>query len=811
MPPGGEKGRAARVLNRPVMGSQAKPTTASPPRGHVPQEPWRTQFMRPMRKTTLATRLMRWIGGTVVAVTVIVLLLVAYFGRRFAVSELEWMVKRDAFTTTEMLNGRLALVESTARMMALDMEDGGIDDETLVKTYLPQVVESTPLVMGAALIRCAPEAPPSQHHLCYVYQDGKQQHTLNAEHIRDSEWYRRVLAENSAVWSKPYRHPSLATRVMTYAVPIHQNGKLVGVACADISITELESEMSHMAHNNHGYVIGIGTNGEFYLSSRAPNLEQSLQTHPLPPQVFEKDSGLVELAADPCYGEKAWLYHRWLERYDAIFCLVYPARDVLYLLHYVEAITVVIALVFILVVMLLLGFVMRNITAPVRALEEAAHAASTGNFDVKMPDPGTNDELAAIPISFNRMMANLRDYVARLQTVTAEKQRVSSEMNIAREVQEAFLDRSRWPHPASMDVQAQCVEAREVGGDFYDFFTLDAGRIGLVLGDSSGHGMGAALFMAVCRTLVRAYAPSSATPAECLEAVSHRLYEENETMMFVTTIYGVLDTWSGTLFLSNAGHPPPLLLRADGSLETVPSPRGRPLGIRPDSRYQVQELKMRPGDRLVLYSDGVTEAENGTLARFESHRLETALRGATSGTCTDIVGAVDSAVRAFAAGAEASDDRSVMVVEWKGPRIELPRCLDSVEKAQAWIEDVLPSAPRKQMLELQMVLEEVMVNVITHGSGKESDLIWIAASVGVDEVLLTIADEGPEFDPTAPRAQASPRVVGGHGIDLIRAAVDEMTYSRKGNRNILRVRKMLGKKAPMTCVQNEADGGSPCR
>lgn len=767
-----------------------------------------TQVIGHVRKTTLAARLVRRIGAIVIVVSAISFAVVAIVGRQMAVQRFEQVVMRSAYSVTELLKGRIDLVESTTRLMALDMEDGGVDVASFDKTYLAKVVESTPLIFGAGVVLTDQGDPDAKMHAPYVFRDRDRLQTQKLRDVTQTDWYKSVVAKNEEHWTFPYEHPSLPVRLMTYAVPIQRDGRLIAIAYTDLSLTQLEAEMANSVLSAHGYAFTLSSSGKSFASHRVVGLAEGLDKHPLPEDLFKSERGLIEVDADPCYGQRAWIYHSRMESYDAIFCMVYPAQDVLAALHYVELLLVLTGVVYLVVLLGLVNAITRSITAPVQALEKAAHAASMGNLDVQMPDPGTNDELATIPISFNRMMAHLRDFVGCLRRAAAEQERVSSEMNIAREVQESFLDHSRWARSASVDVQAQCVEAREVGGDFYDFFTLDDGRVGLILGDSSGHGMGAALFMAVCRTLVRAYAPQSESPAACLEAVSRRMYQENETMMFVTAVYGVLDTRRGTLILCNAGHPPPLLMRTDGALEALPSPRSRPLAIRPDSKFTLQEVKMRPGDRVVLYSDGVTEAENCALERFETTRLESTLRSAVGLTTEEIVTAVDKAVRAFAAGAEPSDDRSVMVVEWKGPRIELPRRIESATEAQKWIDAVLPdTTPRKQVLELHMAIEETLVNVVSYGG--KGDVIWIAASVVADEILLTIAYEGPEFDPTAQRPPSSPRKIGGHGIELIRASVDEMTYARKGDRNVLRLRKRLGVQAHEPAAENEGPGGTP--
>jgi sigma-B regulation protein RsbU (phosphoserine phosphatase) len=208
--------------------------------------------------------------------------------------------------------------------------------------------------------------------------------------------------------------------------------------------------------------------------------------------------------------------------------------------------------------------------------------------------------------------------------------------------------------------------AREVGGDFYDFFLLDDTHLGIVVGDVSGKGVPAALFMAISRTLLKSVALTGAPPAECLRRVNALLCLDNSAEMFVTVFYGVLHTRTGGLEYSNGGHNPPYLLRREGALEVLPGTGGIVLGVLDDVRSNAKTAVMRPGDTIFLYSDGVTEAMDSDGNLFSDSRLQAALQQCGATAAATVIPTVLEAVSAHAAGAPQSDDITAMAIRYHG-------------------------------------------------------------------------------------------------------------------------------------------------
>jgi sigma-B regulation protein RsbU (phosphoserine phosphatase) len=243
------------------------------------------------------------------------------------------------------------------------------------------------------------------------------------------------------------------------------------------------------------------------------------------------------------------------------------------------------------------------------------------------------------------------------------------ELSVAHMIQQSMLpqDSPQVPGSAALDVSATMLPARNVGGDFYDYFLLDADRLGLVIGDVSGKGISAAMFMAMSRTALKAVALRRAPPGECLQEVNDFLCQENHTEMFVTVFYGVLNLRTGEFQYSNGGHNPPYLLTQGGAPAVLDvDAGGSVLGMFQGQLFTTGQTVLRPGDGLFLYTDGVTEAMDRGQQQFDLQRLSAFLQRSNTQSAADLVHGVVAAVHEFTAGATQSDDLTALVVRYLG-------------------------------------------------------------------------------------------------------------------------------------------------
>ena len=295
-----------------------------------------------------------------------------------------------------------------------------------------------------------------------------------------------------------------------------------------------------------------------------------------------------------------------------------------------------------------------------RALAYLTYAANALGRDEY--DPAILAELTQQP---GELAEFARVFAGMAAEIEAKKRR-RDEMQAAAQIQQSILPRplAREGLLAGVDLHAEMHPAREIGGDFYDFFPAGDDGLAITVADVSGKGIPAALFMAVSRTVLRSMDEGDDDMAARIERANRLLSAENAAAMFVTAFHGVLELKTGALRYCNAGHNPPYVLRADGRHERLPA-TGVPLGVDEDLPYRVAETRLHPGDALFIYSDGITEAFNLQGDEFGTARLEAALTEMRGCSAAALVGNVLSATTAFAVGAEQSDDITALALVYR--------------------------------------------------------------------------------------------------------------------------------------------------
>ena len=257
-------------------------------------------------------------------------------------------------------------------------------------------------------------------------------------------------------------------------------------------------------------------------------------------------------------------------------------------------------------------------------------------------------------------------YIKQMQQEHNQLESIKGDLAVAREIQQAILPRIFPPFPenaSQLDIAASMNAAKDVGGDFYDFFRIDEDRIGFVIADVSGKGVPAAIFMAVSRTLIRATGIRGVSPAECINYSNTLLEKESVNNMFVTVFYGIYNIKTGEVKYTNAGHNPPYVLKANGSLEKLPVSGNMAIGIFDDFEYTETTCQLAQGDTLLLYTDGVTEAINPQEEEFTETRLEQTLKKVAGQTCQQVIDTIKTDVKTFANGAEQSDDITLLAIK----------------------------------------------------------------------------------------------------------------------------------------------------
>lgn len=316
-------------------------------------------------------------------------------------------------------------------------------------------------------------------------------------------------------------------------------------------------------------------------------------------------------------------------------------------------------------------FIQKSVIIPVKKLH---YAASTivqeqmehiENFSIRIR---TGDEIEELANAFQYMTVELSAYIKNLAAVTSEKERIGAELNVATNIQASMLPCifPAFPERTEFDIYATMEPAKEVGGDFYDFFLVNDTHLAVVIADVSGKGVPAALFMVIAKTLIKNYTQLNASPAEVFEMANTQLCEGNEAGLFVTAWMGLLEIATGKFTYVNAGHNPPLLKRADGEFEYLKSRAGFVLAGMESTRYRQNEMELSAGDVLYLYTDGVTEATDNDNNLFGEERLQTVLNADTNMSVTELLPAVRREIDVFVKDAPQFDDITMLALRISG-------------------------------------------------------------------------------------------------------------------------------------------------
>ena len=308
---------------------------------------------------------------------------------------------------------------------------------------------------------------------------------------------------------------------------------------------------------------------------------------------------------------------------------------------------------------------------PIKELSDGVRDIAMSNFEKKLEIIKTGDEIESLSTTFNAMTDELQNYIKNLNAVTAERERMAAELDVAKNIQQSMLPREFPPFPdkTEFEIYATMEAAKEVGGDFYDFYMVDENHLVVTIADVSGKGIPAALFMMTSKTVLKNFIMMANTAddlAAAMTLANQQLCQNNEEMMFVTVFLAMLDLQTGKLIYVNGGHNPPLILH-DGKYEYLPKNTKRvpPLGVRAKTQYEQQTLQMSEGDVLYMYTDGVTEAENVEKELYSNERLEEFLNSTDKNLPLDkLLAEVRQSIKNHAGDAQQSDDITMLALRF---------------------------------------------------------------------------------------------------------------------------------------------------
>jgi sigma-B regulation protein RsbU (phosphoserine phosphatase) len=658
---------------------------------------------------------------------------------------------------------------------------------------------------------------------------------------RERLWYISARDRKGLYISDAYNDPAGRGLCLSMAMPFYgKAGEFMGVVGIDIRIEDLDKNIRETVVRQSGYAFLINNNaGNEQHESKiisAPGLNEQNENDMaafLGDNAAEILADMRALSDGHGYfalgeeGEERRVYVIWspIKLTNWQLAYVVSEEDILAsataLYDEITGITMItVGRVdrFIRMVILVSGFLMflivfltvwaarviaGRIARPITALTGNVKKIGNGNLDY-FSEIKTGDEIEELSLSFEHMTVELKGYIENLRLITAEKERIGAELNVATKIQASMLPRIFPPFPnrKEFDLYGSMLPAKEVGGDFYDFFLIDEDTLVVLIADVSGKGVPAALFMVIAKTLIKNDAQYGLSPREVFERVNNLLCNDNEASMFVTVFMGYLDIPSGKFTCVNAGHNPPLLKRGN-SFEWFKTKHGLVLGAIEGVSYKEEEILLLPDDMIYFYTDGVTEAMNPEEQLFGEDRLMEAALAYRERDVQEFAHSIKRDIDAFAAGAEQADDITMLVLQYygnvRGKEIKAAARPENLDAVLDFVNAELAQTgcSSKIQNQINIAVEEIFMNIAYYAYSPETGTIIVRFGVSGNVIRLEFEDSGKPFNPLQKpdpdiTARIEDRSIGGLGIFMVKKTMDSVEYRRcNGDKNLLILKKTI--------------------
>lgn len=513
---------------------------------------------------------------------------------------------------------------------------------------------------------------------------------------RQRDWYKSaIITPDTLVWLPTYKD-SYGNTCITAAMSYRDAaGTTVGVVASDVLLTSIINEVMNLKIGETGSCFILDSDFNFIahpdMNSEGfdPDISSHFSDNTFFRTILSSTDGIIETnyEGNNCYiafsqmQETGWIFCASIETSEVTAPAVQAKSESDQLtdisqkgmqdkiFSILRLFMVYFAIIGIIVVMISFA-VSGTITRPIQRLADSVRNIGKGDFKQRILVT-SKDEVGQLAERFNNMQSDLKNYMENIKAVTAEKERISTELSVATQIQADMLPRVFPPFPdrKEFDINASMDPAKEVGGDFYDFFFADNDHFAMVMADVSGKGVPAALFMVIAKTLIKDHIQGmkGSSLVDILTAVNDQLCEGNDAEMFVTVWIGIVDVTTGKGVATNAGHEHPVLRRAGEKFDLVKYRHTMALGTFPGVKFQQHEFEMHPGDTLFVYTDGVPEATNKDNELYGTDRMLETLNIDPDAPTDELLKRVKSSVDTFVGDAPQFDDLTMLIMRYNGP------------------------------------------------------------------------------------------------------------------------------------------------
>jgi sigma-B regulation protein RsbU (phosphoserine phosphatase) len=612
--------------------------------------------------------------------------------------------------------------------------------------------------------------------------------------------------------------------MVTYSVPFFRREagqrELAGVVTADLALNWVKTTAAAVEMRPAGVAWIFSPPGQLpFVAPIGSTAKREPKPVELPTESFIREQGerlyargiRVALVDDTGSGEPVYLIVRNLETLDWRLVLAIPRAELLADARALLRRQMLLGAAGLAGLFAAIFLVAAGISRPIRALARSVGGVRIEEFDFQLPTESREDEIGVLTDALRRMRDALQRHIQmRAESLAGEKKR-EHELAFAATIQQSMLPtHDSVALPGWAQVCAELVPAKRVGGDLFDYFAVRDGALLFTVGDVSDKGIPAALCMARLSSLLRLLGTAGEAPNQVLRDVNTRFNERNEACMFATLGCGMLDGNTGRLRYASAGHEPPLLREAGGRILQLDVENGAAIGVEAHTDYPLTERYLAPGDTLIMFTDGVTEAVADDGSLFGVERLRELL-GDASGSrgSTELVRHIIDSVTVRTAHFHATDDLTVLTVTFAPQAVTASRTdagtswlvetaatVHGIRQARQYLQTILASRgiSAAQIGDAELIAEELLTNVVKAAEAAAVAIrLSLACELTFHEIVLTIRDDGPPFDPLAGAgpdldAVIADRLIGGLGIHIVRELAAACRYERSSDANILEIR-----------------------
>ncbi len=631
---------------------------------------------------TSFSRRLNFLVATLASIVFVVALVFLFAQARYAVQReakehASQLLNNTALRVNTVLNQVEVATENTSWLVGRHLKT---PDSMYV--YARAIVENNPELAGCS-ISFEPYYYPRKGRYFSVYakqENGKVSVVQEGDESYEyffMDWYQLPKLLGHSAWTEPFlgEYPEEEAvqdkMVVSYCKRIEEeNGKYVGTIASDLSLRWLSETISAVKPYPHSYSFMIGRGGTFFVHPDPEKLlYQSIFTETMEQDNPERmalgkamvsgEEGMRMLTLN---GELCYVFYQPLGETGFSAAIVCPERDIFYGYNRLRNVVILIFILGMLIMHIILSTVFRREIAPMRSLAEQAETIADGNFDEVLLDTGRKDEIGRLVHSFSEMQRSLVKYIEEIKNTSAEKASIERELYVARDIQMSMVPRIFPPFPEREDIDlfASMTPAKEVGGDLYDFF-VENECLYFCIGDVSGKGVPASLFMAVTRNLFRVIAQQGNSPEEIAKSINHALSAENDQGMFVTMFIGKVNLKTGELTYCNCGHNPPVVCEPGKEARFLPMQYvNLALGTWDGFEFQGERIPDIREWKILLYTDGLNEAENPRYELFGNDRLIQLMNGVSQLDAEGIIQMLQEEVERHRSGASPNDDLTLL-------------------------------------------------------------------------------------------------------------------------------------------------------